>query len=486
MIHKNKLGLFLITFLILYLANSTVFSTVLEAEKRVFAAKTQILMNELAQLKIPKNAIGISIIKIPNEIYPFMPVIYGFNARKKFNPASTVKLLTSYYALVNLGKSFRFKTEFFVQGEKKNDSFTGNFYMRGRGDPKLVYEDLQQIVLDIREKGFEQLNGKFIFDDSFFSEPDIDVSMFDGKKNKPYNVGPNATLVNFKAVELTVKKINKKLDVSIHPPLADIKIKNNIRWLRGNCSRNKISFREAEGTLAVSGTFGTRCKRRRLYIGILSHDKFAYSIFKQLWIDSGGSFNQVLQRGVVPENVKPFYIWHNPRKLGSLLKDINTLSNNPMARNLFLNFSSKMDEAGNLQKSRKMLSKWFQEKSILDTPVLVDNGAGLSRKTKITPEDLSSVLADAVLNDDFEVWKNSLARAGKEGTTINRFRGMEVSGRAWVKTGSLEGVQAISGYISTQKNEWVIFTVFVNHKKADKVKVLLDKFVNLLYKDKIN
>jgi D-alanyl-D-alanine carboxypeptidase/D-alanyl-D-alanine-endopeptidase (penicillin-binding protein 4) len=308
--------------------------------------------------------------------------------------------------------------------------------------------------------------------------------MFDGKKNKPYNVGPNATLVNFKAVELTVKKINRKLDVSIHPPLADVKIKNNIRWLRGNCSRNKIHLREMEGTLAVSGTFGTRCKRRRLYIGILSHDKFAYSMFKQLWIDSGGSFKQVLQRGIVPENVKPFYIWHNPRELGSLLKDINTLSNNPMARNLFLNFSSKMDEAGSLQKSRKILSEWFQEKRILDTPVLIDNGAGLSRKTKITPEDLSSVLADAVLNDEFEVWKNSLARAGQEGTTINRFRGMEVSGRAWVKTGSLEGVQAISGYIFTQKNEWVIFTVFVNHKKADKVKLILDKFVNLLYLDK--
>jgi D-alanyl-D-alanine carboxypeptidase/D-alanyl-D-alanine-endopeptidase (penicillin-binding protein 4) len=61
---------------------------------------------------------------------------------------------------------------------------------------------------------------------------------------------------------------------------------------------------------------------------------------------------------------------------------------------------------------------------------------------------------------------------------------MEVSGRAWVKTGSLEGVQAISGYIFTQKNEWVIFTVFVNHKKADKVKLILDKFVNLLYLDK--
>ena len=484
MIHKNKLGLFLITFLILCLAYFSVAAAALESEKRVFATKTQIFINELTQLKIPKNAIGISLIKIPNEIYPFKPVIYGFNARKKFNPASTVKLLTSYYALANLGKSFRFKTEFFAQGEKINKSFTGNFYMRGRGDPKLVYEDLQEIVLNIRGTGLEQLNGKFIFDDSFFSEPDIDVSMFDGKKNKPYNVGPNATLVNFKAVELTVKKINRKLDVSIHPPLADVKIKNNIRWLRGNCSRNKIYLREMEGTLAVSGTFGTRCKRRRLYIGILSHDKFAYSMFKQLWIDSGGSFKQVLQRGVVPENVKPFYIWHNPRELGSLLKDINTLSNNPMARNLFLNFSSKMDEAGSLQKSRKILSEWFQEKSIFDTPVLIDNGAGLSRKTKITPEDLSSLLADAVLNDEFVVWRNSLARAGKEGTTINRFRGMEVSGRAWVKTGSLEGVQAISGYIFTQKNEWVIFTVFVNHKKADKVKLILDKFVNLLYLDK--
>ena len=112
----------------------------------------------------------------------------------------------------------------------------------------MVYEDLQEIVYAMRAKGYRKLRGNFIVDDSYFSEPEINAASFDGKKNKPYNVGPNAALVNFKAVELTVAKVKRKINVSLKPQLADFAVVNNMRWVRGSCRQNKFSIKNRGST----------------------------------------------------------------------------------------------------------------------------------------------------------------------------------------------------------------------------------------------
>ena len=139
---KNKLGLIPIKTLIFFVALSS--GTWVFATDKDFnlESKTQHLLKDLRGAGIPSSSVGISAIIIPSKIYPFEPVSFGFNSKKKFNPASTVKLFTSFYALTVLGSSYRFKTDFFIVGKRNLDVFDGNFYLKGRGDPKLVYEDL--------------------------------------------------------------------------------------------------------------------------------------------------------------------------------------------------------------------------------------------------------------------------------------------------------------------------------------------------------
>ena len=409
---------------------------------------------------------------------------FGFNSKKKFHPASTVKLITSFYALTVLGDSYKFKTEFFTVGKRNFNSFNGDLYIRGYGDPKLVYEDLQDIISEMRATGLKNLKGNFIVDDSYFAEPEVNSELFDGKRNKPYNVGPNASLLNFKAVELSVEKVGGQIKISLKPPLADFALVNHMKWVRGSCRRNKINYRESENQLRVYGKFGTRCKRRRLYLGLSTHNKFAFSLFKQAWIDSGGNFEQFLGKGIVPKTANLLYSWTNPRNLGMLIKDINTLSNNTMARTMFLNLSAIEESPGSLFKSRRIVSNWLEAQGIDKRNVYIDNGSGLSRTTRLSTEDLNTILLAATKTDKFSVWKNSLSTAGKEGTTLNRFRGMGVTGNAWLKTGSLEDVQAYAGYVLTEKKRWLAFAVVVNHAKAERARKSLDKFINSLYTDK--
>jgi len=480
---KNKLGLILINVLIIF--GALLHWPVSTVAKQVgyLGVKTEHLMKKLRKIGIPASSVGISVTIIPTTIYPFEPIKFSFNSKKKFNPASTAKLFTSYYALREMGSSYKFKTDFFMAGRRDLDAFDGNFYIRGRGDPKLVYEDLQKIVHAIRAKGLRKLRGNFVIDDSYFSEPETNAALFDGKKNKPYNVGPNAASVNFKAVELTVAKEKRKINISIKPRLADFRLVNDMRWVRGSCGGNRIFYKESENQLRVYGRFGKRCKRQRLYVGLTTHNKFTFALFKQVWIESGGQFDQVLVKGVVPKNAQLIYTWINPRNLGLLIKDINTLSNNTMARTLFLKLSAIEGTPGSLVKSRRLLTNWLDEQGIGAETVNIDNGSGLSRMTKLSPDDINSLLLQAVASNDFRVWKNSLSLAGKEGTTQNRFTGLGVSGNAWLKTGSLEDVQAYAGYILTKQKRWISFAVIVNHPVAEKAKTSLDEFINSLYSD---
>ena len=480
---KNILGLIPISILLFFVVQCSGTKVFATDRNHNLESKAQQLRKELRVAGIPNSSVGISIMIIPSKIYPFEPVRYGFNSKKKFNPASTVKLFTSFYALAALGSSYRFKTDFFAMGKRDLDAFDGTFYLKGRGDPKLVYEDLQEIVHAMRAKGYRKLLGNFIVDDSYFSEPEVNAASFDGKKNKPYNVGPSAALVNFKAVELTVAKVKRKINISLKPQLADFTLVNNMRWARGSCRKNKIFYEESEGQLRVYGRFGTRCKRQRLYLGLSTHKRFAFRLFKQAWIDSGGQFDQVLIDGVVPKEAELVYSWTSPRSLGSLIKDINTLSNNTMARTMFLNLSAYKGRPGTLEESRRLLSSWFYDLGIGPEDVIIDNGSGLSRETKLTPNDINTLLFEATFSKEFQVWKNSLALAGKEGTTVNRFRGMDVSGNAWLKTGSLDEVQAYAGYILTQTKRWISFAILVNHRAAERAKLPLDKFVDSLYHD---
>ena len=87
----------------------------------IWSRNEQQLTKELRGVGIPNSSVGISVIIIPSTIYPFEPIRYGFNSKKKFNPASTVKLFTSFYALTVLGSSYRFKTDFFKMGKRYLD-----------------------------------------------------------------------------------------------------------------------------------------------------------------------------------------------------------------------------------------------------------------------------------------------------------------------------------------------------------------------------
>src|SRR5262245_25599191 len=115
------------------------------------------------------------------------------NSHQPLNPASTMKLLTTYAALELLGPAYRWKTEAWLAGD--------NLVLKGYGDPKLNYESFWLLLRNLRGRGLREIRGDVILDRSRFAPvPDVP---FDGEIYRPYNVIPDALLVNFKSLRFT-------------------------------------------------------------------------------------------------------------------------------------------------------------------------------------------------------------------------------------------------------------------------------------------
>jgi D-alanyl-D-alanine carboxypeptidase/D-alanyl-D-alanine-endopeptidase (penicillin-binding protein 4) len=157
------------------------------------------------------------------------------------------------------------------------------------------------------------------------------------------------------------------------------------------------------------------------------------------------------------------------------------MSNNPMARTLFLNLSASSNNQASIKSSRKVINDWLSNKNFIFPEMVVHNGSGLSREVRISPRNLSSLLIDALVDANAFDWIYTLPRAGIDGTVSKRFKNKPIVGNAWLKTGSLRGVQAYSGYIRTAKKNWFAVTIFINHRLAEKAKQTMDNVIEWVY-----
>ena len=170
-------------------------------EKALKASKMQ--DNALSLVMIPLNG-------------PGTPTI--FNADVSVNPASTMKLVTTYAALEMLGPNHQWKTEFYTDGTLSGGILNGNLYLKGGGDPKLNMEKLWLLMRDLRANGVTQITGDLVLDRNFFVQPQLPQFNDDGNDdNKPFLVKPDALMVNLKALRFVARNDNGRVLVSVEP-----------------------------------------------------------------------------------------------------------------------------------------------------------------------------------------------------------------------------------------------------------------------------
>jgi len=382
--------------------------------------------------------------------------ILEWNGNEPRNPASTIKLLTTLVALDVLGPTYRWRTDVFAEGELDDGRLDGDLVLKGYGDPFLVTERVWQLLRNIRHAGVREITGDLLLDDSWFDVGEYDPAAFDHQPLRAYNVAPNALLMNFKVVRYWFEPdfTNGGVNVRLDPALDNLSVDNRLGLANGSCRGFQrgitITANKTVSEVTFSGRFPNGCSRYAMDRTVLSHNEFVYGLFDSMWRDSGGSFDGSWRNVVIAEDAEPLLSF-NSRPLTEMITRINKHSNNVMARQLLYTLGAESNGAPGTEDSGKaVISKWLADNGLASTEIAIENGAGLSRKTRTTARDMAKMLQFAWRQPYMPEYLASMSLSGLDGTLRRRFEYTGLVGKAHLKTGSLDHVTAIAGYLQSR------------------------------------
>ncbi|WP_186159923.1 D-alanyl-D-alanine carboxypeptidase/D-alanyl-D-alanine endopeptidase [Burkholderia gladioli] len=439
----------------------------------------------LQRAHVPASSISVVVEKIGARA----PVV-AWNAERPMLPASTMKLVTTYSGLSLLGADYRYRTSAYADGTlDPSGTLHGNLYIKGTGDPKLVPEELIDLVNRIRRAGIVNVDGSLVLDKSFFASSTRDLPAFDDETQAPYNVGPDPLLYAFKSLSFTVTPTDSgNVAIDVLPPLANLSIDNEVSEAGGSCAMASAAARprlstDAGGMLRASfvGRFPPQCGPVTSNIAVLDHSQFFSQGFLALWRSTGGSFAGPIVEGKVPTTARPVATHHGP-VLSSIVYDINKNSNNVMARNLFLSLGAIVGKPPATPEQSAQVIQSFLHKSGIAAPELqLDNGSGLSRDEHVSARTLAALLQAANASPVAQPFVESLPIVGVDGTMARRLTNQPVLGNAHIKTGTLRDVRAIAGYVASADGNSYVVVSFINDPRASAARAAHDALLEWVY-----
>ncbi len=513
----------------------------------------------LKHARIPLSAVAI----VVQEEHGNTPIL-SLNGQQAMNPASTMKLLTTFAALETLGPAYRWKTEAYLNGKLEKGVLQGDLVFKGYGDPKLTVEQFWMWLRELRQRGLRDIRGDIVLDHSFFETVHNDPAEFDHDPSRAYNVGTNALLLNFNAMHLHLIPDGHNTIALLDPPLAGYTLHNHITTTATLDCHGKDAYQaHLDGhDIILEGTIPEICGEIDDYFSLLPQEEYFFAVFSALWQELGGTIQGKVHSGMVSPDQIPFAKYISP-PLSEVIRDINKFSNNTMARQLFLTLgtvdmaknagnvetgrasrpaqkvlptenkdqggdlsplqtlsesalavepegeSADADLAGALDATRPpagnntktekapssklttestlssdatprreyppganitgsiaAMQQWLKTQHLQFPELVLENGAGLSRKERISALHLAELLQHATRSPFYAELAASLPILGMDGTVKKRFKDNGIAGYAHLKTGSLQGVKSIAGYVKARSGKQWIMVFIVNHPNA--------------------
>jgi D-alanyl-D-alanine carboxypeptidase/D-alanyl-D-alanine-endopeptidase (penicillin-binding protein 4) len=409
------------------------------------------------------------------------------NAQRPVNPASLAKLLTTYAALDQLGPAFTWKTPVWLAGRLQGGVLEGNVHIQGRGDPKLTLERVWLLVQRLRQMGIAEIRGDIVLDQSVFVVPETSLAEFDGEPLRPYNVRAQALLLNLHAVlyTFTPDAARGVAVVSAEPALQGVQVDASVPLSAGPCNDWRGALKATPGDserMRFGGSYSAACGERVWPLAYPDPKLYASRLLATLWRDAGGRLTGSVREGPAPEGVKPSFEITSPA-LAEVVRDINKYSNNVMAQQLLLTLALQQPGAvrATPEAGREALRQWLTQRlgESLDG-VVIDNGSGLSRQTRVSAALLARVLQAGWSSPVMPELMASLPVNGLDGTLR---KAHSSAGMAHLKTGSLRDVAGVAGYVLGASGKRYVLVAIVNHPNAHAAKPALDALVQWAIND---
>ena len=447
----------------------------------------------LVRARVPRESFAAAVVDAAPAMNGKTAPLLSFRAGSAMNPASVMKLVTTYAGLELLGPAFTWSTPVYVDGAIANGVLQGNLIIQGKGDPKLVMERLWLLLRRVQGLGIRSISGDIVLDRSAFAASTQNPADFDGEALRPYNVVPDALLVNYKSVAMTFvpNPGAGTASVSFDPPLASVQMQASVPLSAGangaalaDCGDYRAQLKADFADpfrLAFSGSYPAACGEKTWAIAYPDPASYAARAVAGLWQEMGGKLGGRVREGLVPPQLRPVFEMESP-PLAEVIRDINKYSNNVMAQQLFLTLSLQQPGGASNEASREVVRNWWQARiGGQDIPVL-ENGSGLSRQARVTPQGLVRMLQTAYVSGAMPELMASLPITGVDGT-LKRSKSRVSQGWAHLKSGSLRDSAALAGYVHTPSGRRLVVVAIVNHPNAPAARPALEALVDWAVKE---
>jgi len=392
--------------------------------------------------------------------------LIDINSNRSRSPGSVTKLFTAFAAIDLLGSEYQWKTEAYIDQKDNGIDSIDYLLIRGGGDPSFSINDLESFILKIRATGIREIRNGIHLDQSFFKQRKNSTGSFDQSPLRPYNTMHSSLIVNSNKLDLSFSLNSKTKEIVITPSFlpTGVSIQSNLLIGSGDCKdfRSQVNFKERleKKTLmiVINGFYPDQCSSFDHDLAITETEHYFYGAFKKIWVDSGGTINGHYKRRK-KSKMNALIAHMDSEELNSALRLILKESDNMASRNVFLSFAEKSNQR-KLRNIRKTVYKSMKDNDIQwHNRNFIDNGSGLSRKTRLKPESIMGLIKKIDQDIKFLEIKSMLPVSGIDGTLKNIFQSSLLQGQMRLKTGTLNGVRCLAGFItsSSGKNYRFVF-----------------------------
>jgi D-alanyl-D-alanine carboxypeptidase/D-alanyl-D-alanine-endopeptidase (penicillin-binding protein 4) len=399
--------------------------------------------------------------------------IVELNADTPRSPASTIKVMTTFAALDMLGPAYTWKTHAYLGGRLENGVLAGDLFLVGGGDPFMTSERWWAFVQEIRELGLAKVTGDIVIDNSYFAPIADSRADFDAQPYRSYNVLPDALMVNFQTSRFTLSARGQRgrAQVVVNPLPSNLDIDNQLRIGAGRCQgyNRGVTFDTPANNpkkLVVGGVFAASCGSFSIARAIMTAPDYAYGTFRTLWTESGGAIDGAMRVEPRPADARHFHTFDSIT-LAEIIRLVNKYSNNVMARHLLLTLGAeKFGTPASADSGRNAMRAWLADRNIQIPGLILENGSGLSRNERVTARGMAEVLDVAWHSPFMPEFAASLPLSATDGTLRNRFRAAGMQGRLRLKTGRIDDVNALAGFVNAASGKTYVVVIIINHPAA--------------------
>ncbi len=453
------------------------------------------IQNVLARPELRRGNIGVKIVSLDTN-----KIIYEQNAEKYLMPASNMKSFTVATAIEKLSPDFRFVTSVYAPAmPDASGTIKGDLMIYGRGDVSIstafndgdYYRGLDALAAKIAATGAKRIEGNLVGDESYFTGNPIPSGWEWDDLQWYYGAEVSALPVNDNAVDLSVKPgatINSPCFIQTLPVNTIVKIVNRCTTVAGGTKREiRVVKKLDQNILEVSGTMPMGDGGYKGSVAVSRPSQIFVELLRGLLMQKGVSItgqNKVIN---APEKLSaPMLSINSPIELARLespplsfiaaktLKPSQntytetilwTLGEEVGRKQILLNttnFNQDLSKRTSSELGLRVVGKFLDEIGLPSDSIVQWDGSGLSRHDLITPASAVALYTYMSKSRYAQVWRDALTIGAVDGTLKNRFKNTVAANNVRGKTGTIDQVSSLSGYVTSLAGERIVFSIIIN------------------------